>query len=85
MSKITLMKKLERRYLKMSSKETVFIIDNISGELIECLDFQVALDIAQWRVKEHNKEFNYSHRGKHYSANCKYEIEDKTHIVIKKD
>ena len=60
----------------------MYILDNISGELIECLDMNVAIDIAKWRVEQHNSEYNYSHRGKHYNANCEYKIIDKEHIII---
>ena len=46
------------------------IIDNIANEELATTNKSKALRLAQERIAYHNSEFNYSHRGKHYSANA---------------
>lgn len=58
------------------------IIDNIVGEMIGGLDRMSAIEEAERRVKYHNSEFCYEHRGKHYCANAIMEINNNT-ITIK--
>lgn len=57
------------------------IIDNIVGEIYDTTTKEVAIRQANKRVINHNKEFNYSHRGKHYSQNAICLIDEKEQII----
>jgi len=60
----------------------MLIKDLISGEAIFYEDREQAIKVANERCAKHNAEFNYSHRGRHYSQNAQvyvYEYE----IIIK--
>ena len=57
------------------------IFDLISGEVIELVSKEKAINETQRRLKQHNKEFNYSHRGKHYSQNATYIVYDDEHKI----
>lgn len=60
------------------------IKDYVVGEVVETTNRENAIINATHRVKLHNSEFNYSHRGKHLNANCSMDIdEDKKVIYVK--
>lgn len=50
------------------------IVDNITGEILDILSKHTAMKIASQRLNYHNSKFNYSHRGKHDSANAEMTI-----------
>lgn len=52
------------------------LYDLIAGEIIKVVGKEKAIQKANERIKLHNKEFNYSHRGKHYSQNATFVIKD---------
>ena len=60
------------------------IIDNIAGEILTMYDFNKALKEVKSRVKYHNSEFCYSHRGKHYSQNAYYYNSDGDTFIIER-
>ena len=60
------------------------IIDNISGEILTINDRMDAIRESRSRVKFYNSEFNYSHRGKHYSQNAEYIINGDTITIRRK-
>ena len=62
----------------------VKVKDNISGTIHEFISYNTALKVAKDMVKEHNSEYDYGHRGHHYSANCTLFI-DGNIIVIDKE
>ena len=60
------------------------IKDHVVGEIVNTSTKEQAIKIAEKRIQYHNSEFNYSHRGKHYSAGATYTIDEtKKEIVIK--
>ena len=60
------------------------IIDNITGEILTINDFYDALREVKSRVKYHNSEFNYQHRGKHYPQNAYYYQRDNDTFIIER-
>jgi len=56
------------------------IIDNITGEEIEVVSMQRALEITSERIKYHNSEFCFR-RGKHYNQQA-YKIIKGNEIII---
>ena len=57
------------------------IFDLISGEVIELVSKEKAISETQKRLEQHNKEYSYSHRGKHYSQNATYVVYDDEHKI----
>lgn len=62
----------------------MIIKDNITGEILSINDKYDALREARSRVKFHNSDFDYQHRGHHYSQNSEYIIQGDTIIIRRK-
>ena len=60
------------------------INDYITGELITISDYMDAYREAKSRIRFHNSEFNYAHRGKHYCQNAEMVIEGDLIIIRRK-
>lgn len=61
------------------------IKDEISGEMFYINNRYKAIELAKYRVKHHNSEFAYKHRGHHYSQNAIYEIKENTIIIRRQE
>ena len=59
----------------------MIIEDNITGEILNISDKYDAIREAKSRVKFHNSEFDYQHRGHHYSQNAYYRIVNNKIII----
>lgn len=60
------------------------IYDYIDGVILTIDDRMDAIREAASRVKWHNSEFNYQHRGHHYSQNAEYKIDGDTISIRRK-
>lgn len=63
----------------------MIINDNITGEILSINDYMDAYREAKSRIKFHNSEFNYQHRGKHYPQNAEMIIRNDTIIIQRKE
>ena len=63
----------------------MLIKDNIDGVILSINDYMDAIREAKSRVSFHNSEFNYSHKGKHYSQNAEMIIDGDTITIQRKE